>query len=61
MTGFVTLAFRDTVNVSWDGRIYDCDFNQQLELGMGTAGTNSKASQKLRGLQVRVLRLGLWA
>lgn len=25
---------RDTVNVSWDGRVYDCDFNQQLEMGI---------------------------
>ncbi|CAE8729770.1 unnamed protein product, partial [Polarella glacialis] len=25
----------DTVNVGWDGRIFDCDFNQQLELGLG--------------------------
>lgn len=26
---------RDTVSVGWDGRLYDCDFNQQLELGLG--------------------------
>ena len=25
---------RDTVSVGWDGRLYDCDFNQQLALGM---------------------------
>lgn len=25
---------RDTVSVGWDGRLYDCDFNQQLEIGM---------------------------
>lgn len=25
---------RDTISISWDGRIYDCDFNQQLELEM---------------------------
>jgi len=23
---------RNTISVSWDGRIYDCDFNQMLEL-----------------------------
>jgi Protein of unknown function (DUF3641) len=34
---------KDTVSVGWDGRIYDCDFNQQMGLGMGTAGTNTKA------------------
>mmetsp|Transcript_82467 Transcript_82467/g.163705 ORF Transcript_82467/g.163705 Transcript_82467/m.163705 type:complete len:501 (+) Transcript_82467:81-1583(+) len=25
----------DTVSVGWDGRMYDCDFNQQLELSLG--------------------------
>jgi hypothetical protein len=25
---------RATVSVGWDGRVYDCDFNQQLELGL---------------------------
>lgn len=43
---------RDTINVGWDGRIFDCDFNQQLELGMGTAGTNAGASDKLRSVEV---------
>jgi MoaA/NifB/PqqE/SkfB family radical SAM enzyme len=23
---------RNTLSVSWDGRIFDCDFNQMLEL-----------------------------
>jgi hypothetical protein len=23
---------RNTLSVGWDGRIYDCDFNQMLEL-----------------------------
>eukprot|EP00903_Cladosiphon_okamuranus_P006603 g6450.t1 len=45
------LMCKDTVNVGWDGRIFDCDFNQQLELGMGTAGTNTRASDKLRSVQ----------
>lgn len=26
---------RDTLSVGWDGKIYDCDFNQQLQLGLG--------------------------
>lgn len=38
--------------MGWDGRIFDCDFNQQLELGMGTAGTNARASEKLRAVKV---------
>ncbi|GAB5520143.1 MAG: arsenosugar biosynthesis radical SAM protein ArsS [Rhodothermales bacterium] len=26
------LMCRNTISVSWDGRLFDCDFNQQLEL-----------------------------
>src|SRR5690606_6318942 len=26
------LMCRNTVSVGWDGRLYDCDFNQQLEM-----------------------------
>ena len=26
------LMCRDTISVAWDGRLYDCDFNQMLEL-----------------------------
>ncbi len=25
---------RETLSVSWDGKLYDCDFNQMLELGV---------------------------
>ncbi len=25
---------RNTVSVGWDGTLYDCDFNQMLELGL---------------------------
>ncbi|CAG9466422.1 unnamed protein product [Pedinophyceae sp. YPF-701] len=36
------LMCRDTVSVGWDGRVYDCDFNQQLEMtlagGSGESG-----------------------
>lgn len=49
---FFVVRSRDTINVGWDGRIFDCDFNQQLGLGMGTAGTNAGASEKLRAVHV---------
>jgi radical SAM/Cys-rich protein len=26
---------RTTLSVGWDGRLYDCDFNQMLDLGLG--------------------------
>ena len=34
---------RDTVSVAWDGRLYDCDFNQQLAIAMspGSGGGGS--------------------
>jgi radical SAM/Cys-rich protein len=28
------LMCRNTLSVGWDGRLYDCDFNQMLELGI---------------------------
>jgi len=28
------LMCRNTISVSWEGRVYDCDFNQMLELGV---------------------------
>ena len=27
------LMCRSTLSVGWDGRLYDCDFNQMLDLG----------------------------
>jgi radical SAM/Cys-rich protein len=32
------LMCRNTLSVSWDGRLYDCDFNQMLELPIPGAG-----------------------
>jgi radical SAM/Cys-rich protein len=32
------LMCRNTLSVGWDGRVYDCDFNQMLELGARYAG-----------------------
>ena len=26
------LMCKDTLSISWDGKIYDCDFNQQIKL-----------------------------
>jgi radical SAM/Cys-rich protein len=30
------LMCRSTLSVGWDGRLYDCDFNQMLELGVAS-------------------------
>lgn len=29
---------RDTISVRWDGILYDCDFNQQLDMSMKRLG-----------------------
>ncbi|CAN0373852.1 unnamed protein product, partial [Phaeothamnion confervicola] len=42
------LMCRDTLSVGWDGRLYDCDFNQQLALGLG-AGTEGGTGGGGRG------------
>jgi radical SAM/Cys-rich protein len=31
------LMCRDLVSVGWDGRLYDCDFNQMLEIPLGAS------------------------
>merc|ERR1719352_984949 len=30
-----TLMCTNTISVSWDGRLFDCDFNQQLDMTIG--------------------------
>ena len=30
------LMCRDTISVDWQGQVFDCDFNQQLNLGLNT-------------------------
>lgn len=43
---------RNTLSVGWDGRLYDCDFNQMLDLG-----THTKTSQSVFDFDLdRVLR-----
>lgn len=32
------LMCRDTVNVSWTGEVFDCDFNQMMKLSLGGRG-----------------------
>jgi len=31
---------RNTISVGWDGQLYDCDFNQMLELGVAASSKN---------------------
>jgi len=43
------LMCRDTVSVGWDGRVYDCDFNQQLELGMASSSSAAAPAHAAEG------------
>lgn len=36
------LMCRDTINVSWLGEVFDCDFNQMMKLPMGGATRSSR-------------------
>ena len=31
---------RNTISVGWDGKLFDCDFNQMLELGVASSSQN---------------------
>lgn len=36
------LMCRDTINVSWQGEVFDCDFNQMMNLPLGASGPARK-------------------
>jgi radical SAM/Cys-rich protein len=46
------LMCRDTVSVSWDGRIFDCDFNQMLDLPSHGASLGAPTTS-LTGRRIR--------
>jgi len=35
---------RNTISISWDGYLYDCDFNQMLDLKVGSKGKHVSSS-----------------
>jgi radical SAM/Cys-rich protein len=47
---------RSLVSVSWDGRLYDCDFNQMLELGLDAAAPATVDAFDLGVLERRAIR-----
>jgi radical SAM/Cys-rich protein len=44
---------RNTISVGWDGRLYDCDFNQMLELEVGFAAPRHISDFDLSALSGR--------
>jgi radical SAM/Cys-rich protein len=53
-----SLACRRLVSVGWDGRLYDCDFNQMLRLGVAPPAPDSIFSFDLPALLARRIRFG---
>ena len=49
------LMCRSTLSVGWDGRLYDCDFNQMLELALPESIFELRAAQ----LHERAIRTGV--
>ncbi len=49
---------RTTLSVSWDGRLYDCDFNQMLELGVVDGAPAHIRDFALEGLVRRDIAVG---
>ena len=48
---------RSLVSIGWDGTIYDCDFNQMLEIPAGGSSRNIWDIQTLADLQENVIAL----
>ena len=40
------LMCRNTLSISWDGYLYDCDFNQQLEMNMDLSGNGNPEEER---------------
>jgi len=49
---------RTTLSVGWDGRLYDCDFNQMLELPVGGSRPRTIFGATREALEGRVITTG---
>jgi radical SAM/Cys-rich protein len=49
---------RDTLSVGWDGTLYDCDFNQQLELPVGAEAPRTIEAFDAGRLNARAIAVG---
>jgi radical SAM/Cys-rich protein len=52
------LMCRSTLSVGWDGRLYDCDFNQMLDLGLGPQSPQTIFDATIESLATRVIQVG---
>lgn len=49
---------RNTLSVGWDGTLYDCDFNQMLELPVRATAPRTIFAADLPGLERREIEIG---
>ncbi len=49
---------RNTLSVGWDGTLYDCDFNQMLDLPVGPAAPRTIFEADRRALEGRAIAVG---
>jgi radical SAM/Cys-rich protein len=52
------LMCRSTLSVGWDGQLYDCDFNQMLELGLMVGARRSIHDENLEEIDGRLVNVG---
>ena len=52
------LMCRNTLSVGWDGRLYDCDFNQMLDLGVAASAPRHIGDFQLDALEARSIIVG---
>ncbi len=52
------LMCRSTLSVGWDGRLYDCDFNQMLDMGLGPQAPQTIFDATIDSLATRVIQVG---
>ena len=52
------LMCRSTLSVGWDGQLYDCDFNQMLDLTVAPVGTGHIRDFQLHALEDRPIVVG---
>lgn len=49
---------RNTLSVGWDGTLYDCDFNQMLEIQVNSGSQEHISNFSLKDLEERQIALG---
>ena len=54
------LMCRMMISVGWDGRLYDCDFNQMLEMGIEAEAGESIVEANLERIMTRRIAVGAY-